>query len=84
MGLDEQLARLNAHRDAASSERASVFSALKSADPAQAAFLQAIAAEFGKPAAIEIRQGGKTYRQGTFTPAHDFPDFTHRLVTKHG
>lgn len=60
------------------------FAALKSADPAQAAFLQAIASEFGKPAAIEIRQDGKTYRQGTFTPAQDFPDFNHRVVTKHG
>jgi hypothetical protein len=82
--LSDLTDRVDAMARASANQRASVFAALKSADPAQAAWLQSIAAAFGKPAAIEIRQGGKTYRQGTFTPAQDFPDFNHRLVTKHG
>jgi hypothetical protein len=60
------MAMAQAHQVHMADERREAFAALKSADPQQAAFLQAIAAEFGKPAAITIRQGGKTYRQGTF------------------
>jgi hypothetical protein len=81
--LSDLTDRVDAMARDSANKRAAVFAALKSADPQQAAWLQSIAAEFGKPAAITIRQGGKTYRQGTFMAAQDFPDFNHRLVTKH-
>lgn len=56
-----------------------VFESLKEQDGNQAAFLQAVAAEFGKPVAIQIRMDGKTFRRGEFRSAQDYPDFPQRL-----
>jgi hypothetical protein len=50
------------------------FAALKEADPSQAAWLQEVAKEFGKPSAIAVRlQGRVIYESGVFEKADIAP-----------
>lgn len=60
-------------------DRQQAFSELQGSDPGTAAFLQDVAAVFGKPSAIAIRfRDGERYDGGRWMSAQDYPDFKAR------
>lgn len=80
MSIEQRLLDLadSARRRAADARR-HAFARLQTDDPAQAAFLQAVASEFGKPSVIAITfADGTGYRSGRFVAAQDCPDFEQR------
>lgn len=80
MSVEQRLLELaGAARQRAERERRHAFARLQADDPAHAAFLKAMASEFGKPSAIAITfADGTGYRSGRFVAAQDCPDFEQR------
>lgn len=60
-------------------DRQQAFSRMKDSDQGTTAFLQDVAAVFGKPSAIAIRfRDGERYDGGTWMAAQDYADFKAR------
>lgn len=77
MDIEQSLREGIAARQA---EKAAAFRRLQTESPDVAAFLTAMSAEFGKPAAVEIEYGdGSTFKSGAFLDAQKHGDFWKRF-----